>query len=447
MLNNLIVPLSHYRKWLIPFQDDKTREFIQKAKLVHGDKYDYRYVKYINNREKIIVYCNKCNKCFLQSTKDHLNGHGCLNCSRQSLIEEQRKLLDSKTLEFIGKAKELYGDKYDYSETIYINCKTKVKIYCNEHNNFFWQIPLDHLKGKCGCEECKKIKYKLIGQKKLIGTEKFIERSKEIHGDKYDYSEVKYVNGQTKVKIFCKKHKEFFWQIPNSHLQGMGCERCGREEVGRQNKCSKESILKRLIDLYGEEYDFSKIDFSVNFHTPVEVVCPIHGSFFRTLNNLLFEPFNKCCPQCNERFVCESIVGEWIKGHNITFQRHYKLINVLKLVDVVEIDYKIIYNEIIIFIEYNGKQHYELHEFFHNRDIEKFKDQLRRDEKVRIYCKNNNIRLIEIPYTINNKKDIFKFLDDVIINGKDPNNLVNYESLFKRPSDYIPYLEIENKDN
>ena len=446
-IENMLVPLSHYRKWLIPFQDEKTREFIRKARLVHGNRYDYRYAKYINNREKIIIYCNKCNKYFLQSPKDHLKNYGCLDCSKQILIEKQRKLFGSNTLEFIKKSKEIHGDKYDYSEVNYINNQTKVKIYCKEHDVFFWQTPLNHLKGKCGCEKCKEEKKLLISQKRTFNNSIFIEKAIKIHGDKYDYSEVNYVNSQTKVKIFCKKHKEFFWQAPHSHLQGRGCERCGREEVGKQNKCSKESILERLIDLYGDEYDFSKIDFSANFHTPVEIICPIHGPFYRTLNNLLFEPFNKCCPQCNERFVCESIVGEWIKEHNITFQRHYKLINVIKLVDIVEIDYRVIYNEIIIFIEYNGIQHYEFHEFFHRGDVEKFKDQLRRDEKVRAYCKSNNICLIEIPYTINNKKDIFKFLNDVIIGEKDPKSLVNYESLFKRPSDYVPYSEIENKDN
>ena len=319
--NKMLVPLSHYRKWLIPFQDEKTREFIQKARLIHGDKYEYKFVKYINYIEKIIIYCNRCNKFFFQAPKEHLKSYGCFDCSRQILTEKQRKLFGSNTLEFIKKSKEVHGDKYDYSEVNYINNKIKVKIYCKEHDTFFWQNPLDHLNGKCSCEGCKKEKKLRISKKRAFNNDIFIEKAIRVHGDRYDYSEVEYINNHTKVKIYCKKHKEFFWQDPRSHLHSSGCQRCGREEVGRKNKCSKESILKRLVDLYGEEYDFSKIDFSVNFHTPVEIVCPTHGSFFRTLNNLLFEPVNTCCPQCNDRFVCE-VIPKTVK---VTIKKTYEI--------------------------------------------------------------------------------------------------------------------------
>ena len=54
---NMLVPLSHYRKWLIPFQDEKTREFIQKACLIHGDKYDYRFVKVYRTKDKVCILC------------------------------------------------------------------------------------------------------------------------------------------------------------------------------------------------------------------------------------------------------------------------------------------------------------------------------------------------------------------------------------------------------
>jgi hypothetical protein len=80
----------------------------------------------------------------------------------------------------------------------------------------------------------------------------------------------------------------------------------------------------------------------------------------------------------------------------------------------------------------------------HRDSIDNFKNQLMRDEKVRLYCKKNSIDLIEIPYIFNTKQAIFDFLDKVLLLGINPNTLIDYESLFERPLDYIPYTENEN---
>ena len=64
---------------------------------------------------------------------------------------------------------------------------------------------------------------------KRYTTEEFIEKAKEIHSDKYDYSKVVYKNSSTKVEIICPKHGSFF-QNPYSHLNGCGCPRCGKEK-------------------------------------------------------------------------------------------------------------------------------------------------------------------------------------------------------------------------
>ena len=61
-------------------------------------------------------------------------------------------------------------------------------------------------------------------------TESFIKKAIEVHGNKYDYSKVQYVNAHTKVCIICPKHGEF-WQIPYSHLKGIGCEECARRVI------------------------------------------------------------------------------------------------------------------------------------------------------------------------------------------------------------------------
>lgn len=125
-----------------------------------------------------------------------------------------------KTLkEFIKDANCIHNNKYDYSKSIYINNKTKLKIICKKHGSFH-QIPVDHLKGK-GCKECAGVLQ--------LDTESFIKLAKEIHGELYDYSKTEYLNNKEKIIIICLKHGDFY-QKPNNHLSlKQGCWKCAQE--------------------------------------------------------------------------------------------------------------------------------------------------------------------------------------------------------------------------
>ena len=112
---------------------------------------------------------------------------------------------------FIEKAKNKFHNKYEYCDINYIDSKTKIKIKCNEHNNYFLQVPAEHLRGRNGCKFCqeknttvKDVKEKIDKNKsKILTINEFIKRAKKNHGDKYDYSKVEYINSQTKVNIIC----------------------------------------------------------------------------------------------------------------------------------------------------------------------------------------------------------------------------------------------------
>ena len=121
---------------------------------------------------------------------------------------------------FIERAKNVYGDKYDYSKTIYINTETPLTITCPNHGEFKIR-PLKFLQGR----ECKSCKTKTTKNTYKLTTEQFVEKAQLIHGDKYDYSLVKYTDSKIKVNIICKKHGEFK-QMPAMHLQGQGCPNC-----------------------------------------------------------------------------------------------------------------------------------------------------------------------------------------------------------------------------
>ena len=127
-----------------------------------------------------------------------------------------------KTEEFIAKAKEIHGDKYDYTKAVYITSKTKMTLICPIHGEFE-QRPYDHLSGK-HCQKCSHID-KTISRS--LTTEQFIVKAKLVHKDKYDYSKVNYVKNNIRVCITCPEHGDF-WQQPNNHFQGKGCQKCAR---------------------------------------------------------------------------------------------------------------------------------------------------------------------------------------------------------------------------
>ena len=179
------------------------------------------------------------------------------------------------TDDFIKKAKEIHGDKYDYSKVKYIDYNTKVCIICSEHGEF-WQKPNVHLQGG-GCQICASISRKI---KRSLNTTEFIKKAKEIHGDKYDYSKVEYLNNRTKICIICPTHGEFC-QTPLGHLHGNGCLQCAIE-----NRTEKENFIDKAKKLYGDKYDYSKVEY-VNSKTKVCIICPEHGEFWITPNNFL----------------------------------------------------------------------------------------------------------------------------------------------------------------
>jgi hypothetical protein len=122
----------------------------------------------------------------------------------------------------------VYGDKYDYSKVDYKNNYTNVIIICHRHGEFN-QRPNNHLNGS-GCLACGMTN----GHIKLLDdTKSFIEKAQIIHGNKYFYDNVNYVNVKTKISIICPKHGEFK-QTPNKHLSGDGCPIC-KESKGERN--------------------------------------------------------------------------------------------------------------------------------------------------------------------------------------------------------------------
>ncbi len=200
-----------------------TEEFIEKAKEVHGDRYDYSLSEYNVRFDLIKIICPEHGE-FEQLAGNHLVGKGCRICA-----DNVKPTADG----FAIKAKKVHGDKYDYSLVEYTNNRTKVKIICPEHGEFE-KTPTSHLNGS-GCQKCNGIKTAIRCSQTL---DHFIMRSKQAHGDKYDYSKSEYKTSRNKIIIICPKHGEFT-QRAGHHMDGIECPHC---------KSSKgEVIIKNIL--------------------------------------------------------------------------------------------------------------------------------------------------------------------------------------------------------
>ena len=134
----------------MPYYRKTTNQFVNEAQSVHGDKYDYSEVEYVNTHVPVKIKCLVCGLEFLQEPSSHLAGHGCPKCNKK---QTQRRV-DQTT--FIARAKEVHGDKYDYSKTEYKNMHSKVHIICPRHGDFY-QRAQSHILGN-GCPLCKRDK-------------------------------------------------------------------------------------------------------------------------------------------------------------------------------------------------------------------------------------------------------------------------------------------------
>jgi len=147
-----------------------THQFIQKARLIHGDRYEYSKTKYINAKTSVEIEC-PVHGTFWQNPRSHLKGSGCALCDHDS----KRNSTES----FVQKAKLIHGDRYDYSKVDYKQRRINVTITCRIHGDFE-QSPHNHLKGS-GCSKCHV-------DSRCFTNERFVERAKKIHGNAYDYS-------------------------------------------------------------------------------------------------------------------------------------------------------------------------------------------------------------------------------------------------------------------
>ena len=256
-------------------------EFIERARIVHNDRYDYSNVVYTNNRTKVRIICPVHGE-FLQAPGKHLSGQGCPKCSGRNKTAD----------EFNREVYDLHNGKYDTSKVRYVNNRTKVCLVCPEHGEF-WITPHNCLMGH-GCPKC--------GGSERRTLESFVNDANSVHNSKYDYTRSEYKNVHEKVCIICHEKDEDgvehgeFWQTPKDHLNGQGCPKCRGKKIWENRlRPSVDEIKERLHVLFGGRYDYSMFSDYTGSKMKIPVICKSHGLFIQSLENHLQ---GHGCPKC-----------------------------------------------------------------------------------------------------------------------------------------------------
>ena len=201
-----------------------TDKFIQQAIAVHGNRYDYSKAEYKRSNVKVTIICPIHGE--FQITPDsHISGkQGCKRCG----VERRSKAATKDINYFLEKARKVHGDLYDYSKATYKGASTELEIVCRVHGSF-WQKPAYHYDGH-GCPQCGVDRRSGI---RKIGTEEFIRKAKEIHGERYDYSQAEYITSNDPITVICPEHGPFY-PVPNNHINSKTiCPVCSLSEPSK----------------------------------------------------------------------------------------------------------------------------------------------------------------------------------------------------------------------
>lgn len=295
------------------------------------------------------------------------------------------------TQEFIRRAKLVHGDKYDYSKSIYLNSSAKICIICPKHGEFF-QLPHHHTAAGQNCSKCK-LEFRIKALKS--NTNEFISKAKKVHGDKYNYSKVDYVNAYTKVLIGCPIHGNFL-QKPNAHLTGNICTYCVKNF-----KLTYDKFVEKANAVHYNRYDYSKTNY-VNVRTKINIGCPVHGIFIQKPNAHLN---GDGCPKCQSS-KGELKISDFLDKHQIDFVHQKTFDDCRNPKTNTKLKFDIYVPSKNLLIEYDGEQHFRSNCVVRGQYVTSkndLKETKFRDKVKTKYAKKNNINLLRIKYTELNK--------------------------------------------
>ena len=319
----------------------KTDEFVEVVKAVHGDRYDLSKVVFTGMKDRVIVVCAAHGEFSIRAEKLKAGG-GCGHCAR----------LDSRltTEQFVERAVARFGDRYDYSESVYTTTRSKLTVVCREHGPFMI-TPNQHLNPSSG-GGCRLCALRVQRSAMLSSTVEFIEKAKAVHGDRYDYSLVDYVSADAKVTIICRDHGPF-QQVPSNHLMARNCLRCRSEGVNAAFKSTSAEFAAKASVVHGDRYDYSLVDY-VNVNVKVAVICVKHGEFLIRPDHHLGGAGCRACRKSRG----EEVIAAILNRAGLRYETE-KSFDDLKGVGHWKLRFDLFIPATGVLIEFDGAQHFQ----------------------------------------------------------------------------------------
>ena len=326
-------------------------QFLAKAKIEHGDKYNYDEVIYIHSQKKIIITCNNCNTTFKQLPHSHLQGTGCMQCAtKKANMTRLIRLQPQWNIDM--QITHLFDDntpKYDYSEFVYVNRSTSgiiICLTCKKENRLFrfMQSPTLHINYKHQCHVCFFIKNAKHQSKPLC---EFISKSSIMHKEKYRYDKVHetYISGKSIIMIFCIKCNKYFYQVASEHFRGSNCSFCHQMTSKPAREYLKyiqvkQNIILQTFDSDNGEYKIIGTRYKADgYHKLTNTVYEFlgdyyHGNFLlyapdtlnKTTKTTMGELYTKTCKRKDKIIALKYNYVEIWESEWISFKKSIKLL-------------------------------------------------------------------------------------------------------------------------
>ena len=252
-------------------------------------------VPLLSSRSKYWFKCDVCPHEFetLPYTIAKINTW-CSYCSNKKLCDDVNcSICFNKSFASSDRAQYLSSKNTINPRTVFKSCNKKFIFDCNTCSGEF-TATLNNI--SCGkwCKSCGFVSSK---EKQSMKLEEFLEKSKEAHGDTYDYSKV-IMNGVDRpVIIICNIHGDFHQSPSNHYSQKNGCPYCGIIIRADSNRFTLDEFISKAKEVHGNLYDYSKVIYSSS-QEYVTIICKIHGEF----NQIPSSHLQGCgCKKCGEK--------------------------------------------------------------------------------------------------------------------------------------------------
>ena len=387
-----------------------------------------------------------CEECCCE---EHEHNHKEENLSEEEIeriINEKYSEKDEKTKEFIRRGLRKFGDRFDYNKTVYKNAHEKVIITCPKHKLDFEEVANEHYRPNYAANPCPvcahEVRHEIMVRRNKEGIPKtkrtLVSLLEELRGlgleEIYDLSYItEYKNAITPV-ILVKRDCGHEFKISIRHLMEgyTDCPICSRERGIEKRRMGFEGFKEKANVVHPNDryfYDFDENKVLLNNRQKVKIRCNHCGNiFWQEVSSHLS---GSGCPKC-VLSRGEEIVDSYLKERDIFTLERECIYGVSSVRDYIIPDFRILLESKEVWIEYNGIQHYKATFNFGDKSYaeERLLNQIARDKDVREYCKEHNIFLVEIPYTLSKMDEVYDFLDKVLFENIDPHTLIDYDALY-----------------